>query len=191
MFNRDNPMNKVACLPWLFLSFLAWQINAKDNDIFLLQSPDFTDNAMLNGKFGESQAKNANCVGQNESPTLIWSNPPTTTQSYALLVFDPEGANGLGISHLVAYNIPAGATGFGFNDLSQGKGFTAGKNSSGSRAWHGPCPPAGKGAHHYIFTLIATDARPQLPEGLKRDALLDKLKGHALGVAGLVGRFGH
>ena len=40
------------------------------------------------------------------------------------------------------------------------------------------------------FTVIATDLDPgALPAGLTRDELWEKLKGHAKGVAGIVGLF--
>ncbi|EOH1071922.1 YbhB/YbcL family Raf kinase inhibitor-like protein, partial [Cronobacter sakazakii] len=54
----------------------------------------------------------------------------------------------------------------------------------------GPCPPPGSGAHHYTFTLIATDLPADLPPGLTREELFTKLKGHALAATGLIGRFG-
>lgn len=158
--------------------------------IFMLQSPAVADNAMMEKKYAGNAKDNPNCTGENQSPPLVWSNAPQGTKSYALIVFDPEGAKGLGVTHLVAYNIPPTATGFAANDLRDAKGFTGGKNSPGTAAWYGPCPPTGSGAHHYNFTLIATDLEPGLPAGLTREALLDKLKGHALAATGLVGRFG-
>jgi phosphatidylethanolamine-binding protein (PEBP) family uncharacterized protein len=63
---------------------------------------------------------------------------------------------GLGVTHLVAYNIPPSGTGFAENDLRDAKGYTGGKNTPGTVQWYGPCPPPGSGAHHYTFTLIAT-----------------------------------
>jgi phosphatidylethanolamine-binding protein (PEBP) family uncharacterized protein len=45
--------------------------------------------------------QNANCVGDNMSPPLAWSNPPDGTKSLALLMFDPEGRGGLGVSRTV------------------------------------------------------------------------------------------
>ncbi|WP_039056460.1 YbhB/YbcL family Raf kinase inhibitor-like protein [Enterobacter sp. Bisph1] len=168
--------------------FYAAQSGA--NALFTLQSPAFSDNALMEKKFAGNASNNPNCTGENLSPSLVWNNPPAETKSFALVVHDPEGANGLGVTHLVAYNIPPSATGFGQNDLRDGKGFTGGKNTPGNFRWHGPCPPPGSGAHHYTFTLIATSLPPTLPEGLTRDDLFAKLKGHTLAAAGLIGRFG-
>lgn len=160
------------------------------NDLFILQSPAFADNGMMDKKFAGNASGNPNCTGENHSPPLFWSNQPQETQSLALVVHDPEGAKGLGVTHLVAYNIPASATGFSPNALRDGKGFTGGKNTPGNDRWHGPCPPPGSGAHHYTFTLIATSQPPDLPAGLTREQLFEKLKGKTLAAAGLVGRFG-
>lgn len=158
---------------------------------FTLSSPDFADNGLLAQKFAGATPGNASCTGENLSPALAWENVPPGTQSLALLVYDPEGRNGLGVSHLVAYNIPAQAKGFAQGDLTHGKGFTGGPNSRKTLAWHGPCPPAGSGYHHYTFTLIATDLAPDaLPAGLDRERLISSLEGHAKGAAGLIGRFG-
>ncbi|WLI76486.1 YbhB/YbcL family Raf kinase inhibitor-like protein [Kosakonia sp. H02] len=174
----------------LCTALLFYGVQASANALFTLQSPAFADNAMMEKKFAGNASNNPNCTGENISPSLVWNNPPANTQSFALVVHDPEGAQGLGVTHLVAYNIAASATGFAQNDLRDGKGFTGGKNTPGNFRWHGPCPPPGSGAHHYTFTLIATSLKPELPEGLTREALFAKLKGHTLAATGLIGRFG-
>ena len=174
----------------LCCALLSYGMAASANDIFQLQSPAFGDNALMEKKFAGNADNNPNCTGENISPALVWNNPPANTKSFALVVHDPEGAKGLGVTHLVAYNISPSATGFAENDLRDGKGYTGGKNTPGNLRWHGPCPPPGSGAHHYTFTLIATSLAPDLPEGLDRDALFGKLKGHTLAAAGLIGRFG-
>lgn len=158
---------------------------------FTLTSPAFQDNGLLAQKYAGATPGNASCTGENISPPLNWQNAPDGTKSFALLVHDPEGRNGLGVSHLVAYGIPASASGFAEGDLSKGQGFIGGKNSPGTAAYHGPCPPAGSGYHHYTFILIATDLPANaLSPGLTREQLLDKLKGHAKAGAGIIGRFG-
>lgn len=164
---------------------------AQADGLFMLQSPEFADNALLNKKYAGNAKDNPNCTGENTSPAIVWSNAPAATQSYALVIHDPEGAKGLGVTHLVAYNIAASVTGFAANELRDGKGFTGGKNTPGTSAYYGPCPPPGSGAHHYTWTLIATDLQAgSLPKGLTREQLFDRLKGHSLAAAGLIGRFG-
>ncbi|TCC09298.1 YbhB/YbcL family Raf kinase inhibitor-like protein [Kosakonia quasisacchari] len=180
-----NTKQKLLCSAILFY---ASQTSA--SELFTLQSPAFADNALMEKKFAGNASNNPNCTGENFSPSLVWNNPPTQTQSFTLVVHDPEGATGLGVTHLVAYNISPSSTGFAQNDLRDGKGYTGGKNTPGNLRWHGPCPPPGSGAHHYTFTLIATSLKPTLPEGLTREELFAKLKGHTLAATGLIGRFG-
>lgn len=179
------PLRFALCSALLFSSGVVHA-----SDLFILQSPAFADNALLDQKFAGNDPRNANCTGKNNSPPLVWSNIPPQTQSLALIVHDPEGQKGLGVTHLVAYNIPPSATGFAPDALKSPNGFTGGKNTPGTNSWYGPCPPPGSGAHHYTFTLIATDLAPTLPAGLTREALFEKLKGHQLAAAGLIGRFG-
>lgn len=158
--------------------------------LFTLQSQDFTDNAFLSKSFAGNNKNSPACTGENVSPALSWSNAPQGTKSFALLVTDPVGGKGMGVTHMVVYNIPATTTAFAQGALTTGKGYTGGKNSPGTPDWYGPCPPAGSGMHHYNFVVIATDLPPaQLKAGLTHDALLKQLKGHALGAASLVGRF--
>lgn len=160
--------------------------------VFTLTSPDFNDNDVMATKFAGSDKGNASCTGENVSPALSWSNSPQGTKSFALVIVDPVGAKGLGVDHLVAYNIPFQRTTFAQGELTRGKGYTGGKNSPGTLRYHGPCPPVGSGQHHYNFTLIATDLPANgLEQGLTREALFTRLKGHTLGAAGLIGRFGN
>ncbi|MEI2264816.1 YbhB/YbcL family Raf kinase inhibitor-like protein [Erwinia sp. CGal63] len=159
---------------------------------FTLSSPDFNDNDVMAKKFAGAAKGNASCTGENVSPALSWNNAPAGTKSFALVITDPVGAKGLGVDHLVAYNIPFQRTSFAQGELTDGKGYTGGKNSPGTLHYHGPCPPVGSGQHHYNFTLIATDLPANgLEQGLTREALFGRLKGHALGAAGLIGRFGN
>lgn len=127
--------------------------------------------------------------GRGLSPQVSWKNLPQGTRSVALLMFDPDGAKGLGVSHWVAYNIDAKR-----GEIAEGvsEGITFGKNVKGDTAYRGPCPPAGDNPHHYALTLIASDLPPDaLPAGLDREDLLKALQGHALGGQSLIGLYGH
>lgn len=159
---------------------------------FSIASSAFADNGALETRNAGNDSRNPNCVGQNVSPSLSWSNAPAGTTSFALLIYDPDGRLGLGVSHQVAYGIPASITSFPEGGLGdQGQNFVRGKSTPGAAAYYGPCPPAGTGRHHFLFTIIATDLAPDaLPAGLTRDELLAKLDGHAKGDATIVGRFG-
>src|SRR5213594_4031045 len=159
---------------------------------FMLTSSAFKDGTPLAKKNAGNNPKNPNCVGENVSPPLSWSNPPAGTKSFALTMVDPEGRQGLGVIHWVAYGIPASVTGFAEGETSQlSDKYVGGKSTQGLGYYFGPCTPPATGMHHYTFTLIATDLDPkELPAGLTRDELFAKLLGHTKGATGLVGLFG-
>ena len=50
--------------------------------------------------------------------------------------------------------------------------------------------PAARKPHRFFFRLYALDAVPPLDPGATRRQLLDAIKGHALGEAELMGRYG-
>jgi Raf kinase inhibitor-like YbhB/YbcL family protein len=159
---------------------------------FSLTSSTFKDGTMLATKYAGNIKTNPNCIGENISPPLAWSNVPAGTKSFALVMVDPEGRGGLGVNHWIAYGIPASVTGFAEGEVSQLMNkYVPGKGTAGMGHYLGPCTPPGTGMHHYTFTLIATDLEPgALPAGLTRDELFEKLTGHSKGAAGLVGLFG-
>src|SRR5262245_56581108 len=160
-------------------------------DPFTLTSSSFTDGAKMDVTHAGASKSNPNCVGQNVSPDLKWTNTPAVAKSLVLVMSDWEGQSGYGSHHLLAYNIKPTVPGFAEGELSkESDKFTGGKETSGTTVYRGPCPPAGLTPHHYIFTVIATDLEPgALPAGLTRDELWEKLKGHAKGVAGTVSLF--
>jgi Raf kinase inhibitor-like YbhB/YbcL family protein len=159
---------------------------------FKLTSSAVADNAPLPSKYAGNNKTNPNCVGENVSPPLAWSNVPAGTKSFALLMTDPEGRAGLGVVHWVAYGIPTSVTGFAAGEVSKPSDkFVGGKSTMGLATYTGPCTPPGDW-HHYTLILIATDLDPKaLQPGLTRDELLAALSGHAKGSAGLIARFKH
>ncbi len=173
----------------------AWCIAQITNaaEPFMLTSPAFKDGTPMPKKHANNTPGNANCVGENVSPPLAWSNPPAGTKSFALTMVDPEGRGGTGVIHWVAYGIPVSVTGFAEGEVSKPSDkYVGGKSTAGGGAatYMGPCTPPGA-PHHYTFILIATDLEPkELPPGLTRDELYAKLTGHTKGATGLVGLFG-
>ncbi len=172
------------------LLFALFPASVMAAPVFTLQSADFSDSALLNKTHAGNNKNNPSCTGDNVSPELHWSNVPAGTRSFALILTDPVGGKGLGVTHMLAYNIPADRTHFAQGELSKGVGYTGGKNSPGTTSYYGPCPPVGSGMHHYNFVVVATDLPTnQLPGGLTHEELVSKLKGHSLGAATIVGRF--
>jgi Raf kinase inhibitor-like YbhB/YbcL family protein len=160
--------------------------------VFTLWSPAFHDGATLATRHAGNLASNPNCVGQNVSPPLAWSNAPAGTKSFAMLMYDQEGRNGLGVVHWVAYGIAPGVTGFAENEISQPTPkYVGGKSTQNLATYMGPCPPAKTGDHHYVYTVIATDVEPgELPAGLTMPELLARLNGRAKAGSSIVLRYG-
>src|SRR5215470_5964351 len=167
---------------------------ARAADVLTLSSPALQDNGVLATKNACSdKQRSPNCVGENVSPPLAWSNVPEGTKSFALLLFDPEGRAPAGVSHMVVYGIPTDVKGLAEGELSKPSDkFVGGKNLMGVGIYFGPGTPPNTDWHHYTFTLVATDLDPKaLQPGLTRDELAKALDGHVKGSAGLVTRFRH
>jgi Raf kinase inhibitor-like YbhB/YbcL family protein len=160
---------------------------------FTLTSPAFKDGDVWPSKYAGADPARTNppCPGQNVSPPLAWSNAPAATKSFAIIMLDPDGGNGLGVVHWVAYDIPASKTSLAEGEATASPtAWVGGKNSAGMDHYFGPCGPLGHALHHYVITMIATDLAPgTLKPGLTRDELVQQLRGHALAPAGIVGRF--
>ncbi|ERK16233.1 Phospholipid-binding protein [Pantoea sp. AS-PWVM4] len=142
------------------------------------------------GKLPVAMGGGGQCPGQNVSPQLSWSGAPANTKSYVLLIEDPQGANGLGMTHFLGYGIDSSRHQFAKGDLTGVVGYTPGTNGKNVQGYSGPCPPVNGDIHNYNFTLIATDYAPDaLQKGLAREAVMSQLKGHVLASAGLIGQF--
>jgi len=117
---RTNVRLSTPAFAALCLAFAATGSNAAD--IFGLTSTTFEDGKLMPKKVANSKANqpnNPNCVGDNVSPQFSWSNPPDGTKSFVLMMFDPEGRAPSGVSHWVAYGIPASVTGFAEAETSK------------------------------------------------------------------------
>ena len=168
--------------------------------IFTLQSTTFKDGQLMPKKVANSKANvpsgpvSPNCVGENVSPELHWTNVPDGTKSLVLLMFDPEGRAPGGVSHWVAYGISPTLTGFAEGATSKDSSqYVGGKSLFNVGHYSGPCTPPNVSAHHYTFVLIASDFAPtELQPGLTRDQVIEKFgppPAHVKGSTGLVGLF--
>ncbi len=151
--------------------------------------------------FGEGQpipAENACSVPKKNdcdlglSPRLTWTTGPPQTASYALLVCDPDGHNWL---HWVATDIPASVTqlaaGVSGHCASQlPAGAKDGKNEFGTSGYGGPCPPAGSGVHHYIFTVYGLkSSQAAIPQATSCGAVQEALESQAIAKGTLTGTY--
>jgi Raf kinase inhibitor-like YbhB/YbcL family protein len=140
-----------------------------------------TSDAFANG---QSIPAKYSCTGKNISPALAWSEPPAGTQSFALIVDDPDAPMGTWV-HWVLFNIPADARSLQENmDTSA---MSIGKNSSGNMRYDGPCPPSG--THRYFFKLYTLDSTLSLSPGATKEQVLNATKGHILAQGELMGTF--
>ena len=161
-------------------------------DLFEVTSPDFADNGLLgeaNAGIGTSLRGPWACGGQNLSPALTWSHAPAETQSFAVIMDDPDAASGRGGNHWITYDIPASAKGVARGDANQPGKFVSGNSGNGS-AYHGACAEPGAKAHHFIFFVYALDIAPgKLKPGLTKAELVEQIKGHNIAEASIMGRY--
>ena len=147
---------------------------------FTLSSSAFTEGALI-------PQVHSGCNAPNTSPALEWSGEPAGTQSFVLIMDDPDAPTRI-FTHWLLWDIPA-------NVHALPEGFTpqqwgvSGANDGAQIGYFGPCPPPGP-AHHYVFRLYAIDAATLgLPAGSQRVAVDAALFGHVLGQAEYVGTY--
>jgi Raf kinase inhibitor-like YbhB/YbcL family protein len=131
------------------------------------------------------------CNGANVSPGLSWTEPPAGTQSFVLIVDDPDATAATPAVHWLVYAIPAMQRGLQEGTLRKGtlpNAVKQGKNSAGKVGYGGPCPDPGK-VHHYFFKLYALDYTPDLKGKEKIADVEAVIREHVLGTAELIGRF--
>lgn len=145
-------------------------------------SLQLTSDAFANG---QSIPAKFSCVGKNISPALAWTEPPAGTQSFALIVDDPDAPGGTWV-HWVLYNIPADVRNLPESFSAQDP-VSVGKNSWGKLSYGGPCPPSG--THRYYFKLYALDSTLSLSPGASKEQLLKAMEGHILAQSELMGTF--
>jgi phosphatidylethanolamine-binding protein (PEBP) family uncharacterized protein len=113
-------------------SYLFWSAAAQavdHPDLFVLTSPDFADDGLLgedNASTGKSLRGPWGCGGKNISPALAWTGAPAATQSFAVLMDDPDAASGRGGNHWITYGIPQSAKGVARGDADQPGKFVSG-----------------------------------------------------------------
>ena len=133
------------------------------------------------------------CDGTNVSPALAWTGTPAGTQSFALIVDDPD-VPAKTVVHWLIYDIPAGALSLPEGVPTKKKladGSSQGQNIRKKAGYTGPCPEKGGPAHHYFFKLYALDAKTGLKPNAKKEELETAMKGHILAQAQVIGRFKH
>jgi Raf kinase inhibitor-like YbhB/YbcL family protein len=150
---------------------------------FSLQTSAFSE--------GGTIPKKHTCDGGDVSPELTWTNAPAGTQSLALIADDPDAPAGTW-THWVAWNIPASDAKLPEavpKNETLPDGTRQGKNDFKRVGYGGPCPPPGK-PHRYFFKLYALGIKLDLRAGASRSELEQAMKGHVLGQAEVMGKYG-
>jgi Raf kinase inhibitor-like YbhB/YbcL family protein len=175
--------------------YLIWSGGARavdHPDLFELSSPDFPDNGMLseaNAGTGTSLRGPWACGGQNISPALDWSRAPAATQSFAVIMDDPDAASGRGGNHWIMYDIPPLVTRLMRGDADQAAKFVSGNSGNGA-AYHGACAEPGAKAHHFIFFVYALDiGLGKLKPGLTKTEFMLQIQGHNIAEASITARY--
>ena len=152
---------------------------------FSLQSSAFGQNGEIPSQY--------TCEGDNLSPPLRWTDPPSGTASFVLIVDDPDApdpkAPKMTWVHWVLYNIPASARELpeGVTSKALPGGTLEGVNDFHRMSYGGPCPPIGR--HRYFFKLYALSKKlPELRNPTKSE-VERAMEGAVLGKVELVGTY--
>lgn len=146
---------------------------------------------LTSGKHGEALSQKHTCDGQDTSPELAWSDPPTSAKSFILIMEDPDAPRGTFV-HWVIYNLKPDVKQLPENvpkDAVTPEGWTQGTNDFGKTGYNGPCPP-GKKVHRYNFYLYAVLQEPDLRPGLSKKDLQKILDDKTVKRASVMMKFG-
>jgi len=142
-----------------------------------LISPAFSHNQSIPTQY--------TCDGTNISPALGWSEAPEDTQSFALIVDDPDAPAKVWV-HWVVFNIPSTVEHLTEN-IQEGPFMQGSTDFNSAQKWGGPCPPSG--THRYHFTLYALDTMLDLSAGATKEQVLSAMHGHILEKTTLIGTY--
>lgn len=153
-----------------------------------LTSPDFQDGGVIPPEFTQQAAD------KGRSPKLEWTNVPANTQSFVLIMHDPDNALNKGtgdVLHWMVINIPGTARSLQQGFPKDAKLADGTMNMKGIRdvGYMGPGNAGINPYHHYTLELYALDSTLSLGPDATRDEVLAAMNGHTTGKAVLVGRF--
>jgi Raf kinase inhibitor-like YbhB/YbcL family protein len=120
------------------------------------------------------------CEGDNLSPAVEFSSPPTGTRSIAIVMDDADSP--FGFVHWLVYGIPSGVNAIAEGASSQKKlpsGAAEGLSYAAISAYAGPCPP-GKETHRYVIRVYALGTSVSLPPGITKQQLAAAVRGQVL-----------
>jgi Raf kinase inhibitor-like YbhB/YbcL family protein len=152
-----------------------------------LTSTSFTDGGVIPDKFSQVSPSPV-------SPQLSWTNAPAGTQSFAIVVDDPDTAlqhSTSEVLHWAAFNIPASTMSLAEgvpNQATLADGTIQPLNTGKKNGYMG-MGARGNVYHHYTFQLYALDTKLSLGSDATRAQIMVAMDGHVLAKAVIVGRF--
>lgn len=141
-----------------------------------ITSSAFQNNAKIPSKY--------TCDGENVNPPLQFLDVPNDAKSLVLIVDDPDAPSKTWV-HWVVYNIGTKTSEVKGNSVPEGG--IEGMTDFGKPGYGGPCPPSG--VHRYFFKLYALDTTLDLPQNATKQMVEEKMKGHILDKAELIGLY--
>ena len=152
-----------------------------------LSSPDFQDGGIIPDKFTQADPMPV-------SPRLEWTNVPENTQSFVLIMHDPDNALNGGtddVLHWIMFNIPGTARSLagGLPSDTQLPDGTIQAKGIRNVGYMGPGNAAINPYHHYTLELYALNAKLTLGPDASRADIMKAMDTHTVGKAVLVGRF--
>jgi Raf kinase inhibitor-like YbhB/YbcL family protein len=153
-----------------------------------LTTTAFEDGGIIPAKYTQG-------VSNFVSPALQWTNVPAGTDTFVLIMHDPDVALNKtteDVLHWLAFNIPGSSTGLPENvphEAQMPDGTIQAKNRRGDVGYLGPGAPATGPNHHYTWELFALNTKLSLGPDATRADVLKAIDGHIVGKAVLVGRF--
>jgi len=151
---------------------------------------DFADGGRVPNKYSCAASPTS------PSPAMTWSGAPATTQSYVVILHDPDAVLGGSatndVLHWAIFDIPAEAKGLpeGVKAGEQADGSRQISNIAGNPVYMGPCAPPGHGDHHYTFEVYALNAKVGLPASTSRADLMNAMNGKVVAKGVYIGIFG-
>lgn len=154
---------------------------------FNLQSSAFNDSNPIPSKY--------TCDSINVSPPLSWQFVPAGTQSFVLIMDDPDAPGGTW-DHWIVYDIPASITSLPENTGASGDGNLPLGARHGTNSWNdnntyyrGPCPPLGTGTHRYFFKLYSLSVEQLNPAGTSKAEIEVAMAGKILDQVEIMGTY--
>jgi Raf kinase inhibitor-like YbhB/YbcL family protein len=151
-----------------------------------LSTSAFSDGGMVPDKYTCAAG-----ISKMVSPPLTWANAPKGTESFILLLHDPDahaGKSRYDITHWMMFNIPGDATSLPEGVKADSTLGLQATNTMRQPSFFGPCAPPGP-VHHYTFELLALDTKLDLPAGASRDDIMKAADGHVLTGTVYIGLF--